>query len=160
MDRSTDRTGEGCTYFVTTKFWEDIFWFKAMKAAQIVVEKLLEYRDNGDYLLHDFALTPSCLRLIVTPCSLPLEKCVQLIKGGSSSELHKVRGNRTDIWQAGYEQVLIENSVAYKAHRQFVIQSPVFEKLAQKPESWEWSSASGRYRLDAAPLRLTEKAAR
>ena len=66
MGRLTHRTGEGWTYFVTTKSWENTFWFQVIKAAQIVIEKMLEYRDKENYLLHDFVLMPNHLHLILT----------------------------------------------------------------------------------------------
>src|SRR5208337_713661 len=154
MGRLAHRTGEGWTYFVTTKSWENVFWFKVIKAAAIVVEKVLDCRDKGDYLLHDFVLMPNRLHIILTPSSVSLEKCMQLIKGGSSFEIHKLRGSRTEVWQQGYFEFLIKNWAAYKTKRDFVNLSPVVEKLVEKAELWEWGSAGGKYRLDPIPQRL------
>jgi len=82
MSRLTHTTGSGWTYFVTTKAWNSSFLFQVMKTAEITVRKMLEYRNKGNYCLHDFVLMPNHLHVILTPASL--EKCMQLIKGGSS----------------------------------------------------------------------------
>jgi REP element-mobilizing transposase RayT len=72
MGRLTHRTGEGWTYFVTTKSWEGTFWFQVIRSAQIVVDKMLEHRDKANYLLHDFVLMPNHLHLILTPKMDPI----------------------------------------------------------------------------------------
>ncbi|HXL23507.1 MAG TPA: transposase [Candidatus Dormibacteraeota bacterium] len=154
MGRLTHRTSPGSTYFVTTKSWENTFWFQAIKAAQIVVGKMLEYRDKGNYLLHDFVLMPNHLHLILTPASASLEKCMQLIKGGSSFEIHKLRGSRTEIWQAGFHESRIRDFAGYKIKADYVRFNPVMAKLVEKPEEWPYSSANGLFLLDAIPQGL------
>ena len=154
MGRLTHRTGEGWTYFVTTKSWESTFWFQVTKAAQIVVGKMLEYRDKGNYLLHDFVLMPNHLHLILTPSSASLEKCMQLIKGGSSFEIHKLRGSRTEIWQSGFHESRVKSWADYQKKRDYVMFNPVAAKLVECPEDWPLSSATGKYTLDPIPQGL------
>jgi REP element-mobilizing transposase RayT len=89
MGRLTHRTKPGWTYFVTTKSWQSSFLFQSKEIAQIVIAKLLEYRDKENYLLHDFVLMPNHLHLILTSAAdVTLEKAIQLIKGGSSHAIH------------------------------------------------------------------------
>jgi putative transposase len=105
MGRLTHRTSPGWTYFVTTKAWQNASVFHVQETAEIVVSKILEYRDRGSYLLHEFVLMPDHLHLILTPTvSVSLEKAIQLIKGGSSHEIHRVRGNKMPIWQSGFHE--------------------------------------------------------
>jgi REP-associated tyrosine transposase len=154
MGRLTHRTGEGWTYFVTTKSWESTSWFQVTKAAQIVVGKMLEYRDKGNYLLYDFVLMPNHLHLILTPSSASLEKCMQLIKGGSSFEIHKLRGSRTEIWQSGFHESRVKSWADYQKKRDYVMFNPVAAKLVECPEDWPFSSATGKYALDPIPQGL------
>ena len=154
MGRLTHRTGEGWTYFVTTKSWENTFWFQVIKAAQIVVEKMLEYRDKENYRLHDFVLMPNHLHLILTPSSASLEKCMQLIKGGSSFEIHKLRGSRTEIWQPGFHESRVKDWADYQKERDYVMFNPVTGKLVEMPELWPHGSASGQFKLDPIPQGL------
>lgn len=154
MGRLTHRTGPGWTYFVATKSWENTFWFQATKAAQIVVGKMLEYRASGNYLLHDFVLMPNHLHLILTPDASSLEKCMQLIKGGSSFEIHKLRGSRAAIWQSGFHESRVKSWKEYQTKRDYVNFNPVAAKLVERPEDWEFSSASRKYALDPIPQGL------
>ena len=154
MGRLRHRTSPGCTYFVTTKSWENTFWFQAVRAAQIVVAKMLEYRDKGNYLLHDFVLMPNHLHLILTPTSASLEKCMQLIKGGSSFEIHKLRGSRAEIWQSGFHESRIRDSTVYKIKADYIHFNPVTAKLVERPEDWPYSSACGSFVLDPVPQGL------
>jgi putative transposase len=154
MGRLTHRTGPGFTYFVTTNSWESTFWFQAEKAAETVVGKMLEYRDKGNYLLHDFVLMPNHLHLILTPTSASLEKCMQLIKGGSSFEIHKLRGSRTEIWQSGFHDSRVRSWADYQTKKDYVLFNPVAAKLVERPELWPYGSASGHFRLDPIPQGL------
>jgi len=154
MGRLAHRTGEGWTYFVTTKAWESQFLLQADETARIIVAKLLEYRDKGNYLLHDFVLMPNHLHLILTPSSATLEKCMQLIKGGSSFEIHKLRRSRTEIWQAGFHESRVTSWTEYQKKRDYVWFNPVAAKLVERPELWAYGSASGRFALDPIPQGL------
>jgi putative transposase len=154
MGRLTHRTGPAWTYFVTTKSWESTFGFQAEKAAEIVVAKMLAYRDKGNYLLHDFVLMPNHLHLILTPASASLEKCMQLIKGGSSFEIHKLRGSRAEIWQSGFHDSRVRGWREYQTKRDYVVFNPVAAKLVERPELWSYGSASGQFRLDPIPQGL------
>jgi putative transposase len=154
MGRLRHRTGEGWTYFVTTKSWESTFWFQVTEAAEIVVGKMLEYRDQGNYLLHDFVLMPNHLHLILTPSSASLEKCMQLIKGGSSFEIHKLRGKGSEIWQSGFHESRVKSWSDYEKKRDYVIFNPVAAKLVERPELWPYGSACDQFRLDPIPQGL------
>jgi hypothetical protein len=64
MGRPTNHTGPDETYFITTK--QSTFLFQVEETANIVVGKISD-RAKGNYLLHDFALMPNHLPLILTP---------------------------------------------------------------------------------------------
>lgn len=154
MGRLTHRTGPGWTYFVTTKSWESTFLFQSVRTAEIVVGKMLEYRDKGNYSLHDFVVMPNHLHLILTPLASSLEKCMQLIKGGSSFEINKLQGGRTAIWQSGFHESRVKSWEEYRTKRDYVNFNPVAAKLVERPEDWEFSSASRKYLLDPIPQGL------
>src|SRR6267378_1390098 len=135
MPRLTHRTSPGWTYFVTTKAWQNVSVFQVQESAEIVVGKILEYRDKKNYLLHEFVLMPNHLHLLLTPSeTVSLEKAVQLIKGGSSHEIHIVRRN--------------------KMQTDYIRFNPIAAKLVEEPQDWRFCSASGRYELDPIPQGL------
>jgi putative transposase len=155
MGRLRHCTSPDWTYFVTTKTWQSTFVFQVRETAEIVVRKILEYRDRRNYLLHEFVLMPNHLHLLLTPSpSVTLEKVIQLIKGGSSHEIHKVRGSDVPIWQSGFHESRVRDWLDYKKKSDYVRFNPVAAKLVEQPQGWRFGSASGHYQLDPIPQRL------
>lgn len=79
---------------------------------------------------------------------------MQLIKGGSSYEIHRVHGSKTAIWQSGFYDWTIRNAEEYAAKSQYIRMNPVEARLVLRAEEWEFGSASDAYRLDPAPESL------
>jgi putative transposase len=155
MSRLTRRTKPGWTYFVTTKTAQNISVFQVKQVADIVIAKMLEYRSKGNYLLHDFVLMLNHLHLILTPTDqVSLEKCMQLIKGGSSHEIHKVRGNKMEIWQSGFHESRVIDSTDYNRKTDYIRFNAVVAKLVERPENYPFSSASRQFDCDAIPQGL------
>ena len=155
MARLTHRTSPGWTYFVTTKAWQGMSVFQVQETADIVVNKILEYRDKENYLIHEFVLMPNHLHLILTPAeSVSLEKAIQLIKGGSSHEIHRVRGNKMQIWQSGFHESRVTDWMDYKKKADYVQFNPIVAKLVGRPQDWLYGSASDNYQLDPVPQGL------
>ena len=152
---SSHHTNPGWTYFITTKATQNISVFQVKEVVDIVVTKMLEYRSKGNYLLHDFVLLPNHLHVILTPTdSVTLLKCPQLIKGGSSHEIHRVRDNKMQIWQSGFHKSRVTNSIDYKKESDHIRFNPVVAKLVERPERWPFSSASGQFECDPIPQGL------
>ena len=155
MGRLTHRTKPGWTYFITTKAAQSISVFQVKEVADIVITKMLEYRSKGHYLLHDFVLMPNHLHVILTSAdTVSLEKCMQLIKGGSSHEIHKIRGNKMQIWQSGFHESRVIDSTDYNRKTDYICFNPVVAKLVERPENYPFSSASGQFECDPIPQGL------
>jgi len=155
MGKLIHRTGPACTYFVTTKTWQNRALFKVEKVAEILADRLIECRDRGTYLLHEFIIMPDHLHLLLTPGNTTsLEKAIMLIKGGSSHEIHRIRGHKMEIWQAGFHDWTIRDEADYRGRREYIRMNPVKAGLVEKPEDWAFGSASGKFQLDPMPERL------
>jgi putative transposase len=155
MGRLHHRTAIGSTYFVTTKAAQSIAVFQVREIAEIVIAKLLHYRMAGAYQLHEFVLMPNHLHLLVTPAgSISLEKAMQLIKGGSSHEIHQQRGSRMEVWQAGFHEATIRDTADYLSRVRYIQMNPVAAGLVARAEDWPWGSASGQFALDPIPQGL------
>jgi putative transposase len=149
------RTSPGSTYFVTTKAWQNVSVFQVSQMAEVVISKIVEYRDRENYLLHEFVLMPNHLHLILTPTeSVSLEKAIQLIKGGSSHEIYRVRGNKMQIWQSGFHESRVTDWMDCKKKADYVRFNPVVAKLVDRPQDWPFGSASGKCQLDPIPQGL------
>jgi putative transposase len=152
MSTPSHRTAPGSSYFVTTKCWQGRSLFQVTEIAEIVVTALFHYRDRNAYLLHEFVLMPNHLHLLLTPAATTsLEKAIQLIKGGSSHQIHKVRANEMEIWQKGFYDWTIRDRDDWRTKSEYIRMNPVRAKVVERPEDWPYSSANARFALDPMP---------
>jgi putative transposase len=155
MGRLTHRTAPGFTYFVTTKTWENRALFQVTETAKILIECIIHYRDKGSYLLHEFVVMPDHLHLLLTPAGkTSLEKAMQLIKGGSSHQIHQQSGRKIQIWSPGFHEESIRDHRDYQCKIEYIHMNPVHAHLAEKPQDWPHSSVASGFHLDAEPERL------
>jgi len=149
MSRLTHRTGAGYRYFVTTKTWQNRALFQVPEVAQIVTGQIVHYRSEGAYLLHAFVVMPDHIHLLLTPAAtMSLERAVQYIKGGSSHRIHAERGQQMSIWQPGFHDWTVRDEADFQAKVAYIHLNPVRAHLADSPELWPYSSASGRFAMD------------
>src|SRR5947209_1600036 len=159
MGRLQHRTAPESTYFVTTKSWANRAIFQVTESAEILIEILLRHRVSGAYLLHEFVLMPDHLHLLLTPGhTTTLEKAMQLIKGGSSFEIHKRCGNYMEIWQPGFHEWTVRNPQDFVSKVQYIRMNPVAAGLVMTQEQWLYSSAFPKFVLDPVPSRLVSGA--
>src|SRR5947209_7893616 len=132
MGRLKHRTAPGSTYFVTTKGAGNRAIFQVTDNATILIEVLLRHRNAGAYLLHEFVVMPDHLHLLLTPShTTTLEKAMQLIKGGSSFEIHKRRGHHIEIWQPGFHEWTVRYAQDFAGKVQYIRMNPVEAKLVR-----------------------------
>ena len=157
MGRLRHRTAPGCTYFVTTKTWQNRAVLQVSESAEIVIECMLRYRDAGAYLLHEFVIMPNHLLLILTPSmENSLEKAMMLIKGGSSHSIHQQRESKMQMWAPGFHESTIRDWTDYSAKAKYIRENPVAAHLTDQPSKWPFGSASGRFQIDDPPKRLRQ----
>jgi putative transposase len=155
MSRLTHGTSAGWTYFVTTNAFQSANVLQVYEVATIVIGKLLEYRDKGNYLLHEFVVMPNHLHILITPSdTTTLERCMQLIKGGSSHEIHRIRGGGMPVWQSSFHDARVKNWNDYRIKVDYIRFNPVTAKLVARPEEWRFGSTGGQYKLDPIPQGL------
>jgi putative transposase len=155
MSAPKHRTAPGSSYFVTTRCWQGRTIFHVPELAQILIKTMLDYRQQGAYLLHEFVVMPDHLHLILTPSSATsLEKAVQLIKGGSSHRIHLCRGHKMEIWQKSFGDRTIRDVADWQSKVEYIRMNSARAKLVERPEDWPQSSASGSFELDPTPAKF------
>jgi putative transposase len=143
------------TYFITSRTWESRKLFIKPPVCEIVLETLLHYREQENYLLHSFVLMPDHLHIILTPGpGIALERAIQFIKGGSARRISQALSFRLPVWQRGYTDHRIRDAQDYENHLRYIEQNPVKQGLAVSPGEYPWSSASGHFSVDAFPQGL------
>ena len=128
------------TYFVTsvTLGRRNIF----QGNAAVLCETMMHYRKEGHYALHGFVVMPDHFHALITPSpEIALERCVQFIKGGSA---HRI--GRGKIWQKGFNQQGVRDSLSYDAFLRYMEENP--EKRGLR----EWPFVASRMGLDLDPM--------
>ena len=123
--------------------------------ATLLLETLSGYRMQGKFQLHEFAVMPNHVHLLVTPGrEVTLERVVQFIKGEFSFRAGKELGFKGETWQRGYVDHRIRDAQDYAQHREYIHMDPVHAHLCESASAFAYSSANPAHLLDAAPQGL------
>src|SRR5258706_2737306 len=140
------------TFFVTTNCHERRAIFLDAARATLLLDVLAVNRTEKRFQLHEFAIMPDHLHLLITPAEeVSLEKAVQFIKGGFSFRVKKELGFRDEVWQQSFTEHRVKDAADYAQHREYIRMNPVEAKLVQVPEEYGYSSATPRAQLDECP---------
>ena len=104
------------------------------RMAQLLVDVLAENRRKKRFLLHEFVIMPNHFHLLLTPAAeVPLEKVLQLIKGGFSYRAKREIHFASEIWQASFVNHRIRDAEDYKHHHTYIGENPVNAGLSERP---------------------------
>ena len=132
------------TFFVTTVTWQRTPLFRNPQTAELMMDVLAHYGEQSRYALHEFAVMPDHLHLLITPATdISLERAVQLIKGGFSYRLEKSKGGL--VWQESFTNHRIRDEQDYADHSEYIRMNPVRAKLVERPELYPYSSAATKF---------------
>lgn len=153
MGRLIRRIHQPGVYFITTQTWQRRKLFQKPATAEIVINQLLACRDRGFYQLHQFVLMPDHLHILLTPGSdHSLEQALQMIKGGSSHKIGTQLCTPWPVWQPGFHDRFVRDEIEYHNFANYIKQNPLKRRLAETPERYPWSSATGQFLLDPSPF--------
>jgi putative transposase len=119
--------------------------------ARLFLVTLYSYRRQGKFQLHAFVLMPEHFHLLLTPEGVPLERAVQLIKGGYSHAVRGRWGSTMEIWERGFTDHRIRDAEDFEHHRMYIHRNPVERKLVEQPSEFRYCSAFPGFRLDSWP---------
>ena len=143
------------TFFISATAWGRRSVFQTDRMARLFLDVLRENREKRRFQLHDFVLMRNHFHALLTPAAeTSLEKCVQYIKGGFSFRAKRELGFTGEIWQAGYNEHRVKDASDYQQHVRYIHENPVRAGICGSPREYEYSSANGRYEVDAAPEHL------
>ena len=140
------------TFFVTAATWGRRAIFRAEPMAQLFIDTLQRYRSQDKFRLYEFVLMPDHFHALLTPApDTPLEKAVQLIKGGFSFRAKKELGSNLEVWGTGYTEHRVKDADDYRQHVAYIHENPVRANLAETPLGYLYGSASGKWEIDPTP---------
>jgi putative transposase len=112
--------------------------FQVTANADLLHHTLLDYRDQGRFLLHSFVIMPDHFHAILTPApDVSLEKAMQYIKGGFSYRLK----SKLDVWMRSFNQTQILSEEMYTSTVKYIEQNPVRRGLVGSADEYPHSSA-------------------
>ncbi len=136
------------TFFITSVTAQRRTLFQHATTADLLLDVFLHYREQRRYQLHDFVVMPDHFHALITPAAeISLERAVQFIKGGFSFRLKSI----SPVWQASFTNHRIRDGQDFEQHREYIRMNPLRAGLVRKPEDYPYSSAIGRFALDAMP---------
>ena len=141
------------TYFITSSTFQKNSLFQSERMAQLFIDVRFHYRDQKNYLLHEFVLTPDHFHLLITP-TLSLERTLQLIKGGFSYRAKKELEFNGEIWEKGCYDRRVRDIDDFHAFRRYIRENPVKKGLAFVDHEFRYTSARAEFVLDELPPRL------
>jgi putative transposase len=142
------------TYFVTSVTAQRRRLFDVLTNADLLCRTLLDYRNQGRFLLHAFVVMPDHFHAIITPApEVSLEKAMQYIKGGFSFRLKSKR----DVWMRSFNETQILSEEKFIAAVRYIEQNPIRRGLAESVAEYAYSSAVCKA-LDPMPAHLRKAA--
>src|SRR5580692_10268386 len=105
------------TYFITFQTFQRKSFFRNERWAIALLNTIHRYTNEFD--LHDFVIMPDHVHLLISP-QKPLERIVQLIKGGYSFSARRAFEWTGDIWQPGFTDHRIRDEHDYLEHLAYI----------------------------------------
>jgi putative transposase len=137
------------TYALTTGTYQRRVLLVRTTNAELLIDVMFRYRDQGRYKLHGFAVMPEHLHVLLTPSTgQTIQRCAQFIKDGFSYELRaEFRGQ---VWQPGFYEHRIRDCVDFRNQLEYIAANPMRRGLSKH------GFVHSRYleRLDPMPMEL------
>lgn len=128
------------TYFVTAVTAQRRSLFQVTNNADLLQKTILDYRNQGKFLLHAFVIMPDHFHAVITPApDVSLEKAMQFIKGGFSFRLK----SQFDIWERSFNEAQIVTAEKFRNGVRYIHENPVRRGLVTSAEEYLYSSATG-----------------
>jgi putative transposase len=105
------------TYFATFQIARRQCFFRNERWSRLFLATLNHYMDQIG--LHDFVVMPDHVHLLLSP-QVPLERAIQLVKGGFSFQTKRELQWRGDIWQAGFSDHRIRDVIDLDTHLKYI----------------------------------------
>jgi putative transposase len=105
------------TYFVSFQTAGRLPFFRNERWAIMLLNTLQRYTDS--YALHDFVILHDHVHLLLSP-DCPLEKAVQLIKGGYSFQARREFAWKGELWQPGFTDHRVRDFSDFEAHLGYI----------------------------------------
>jgi putative transposase len=141
------------TYAITILTYQRHRIFQRTINAELMIETLFRYRDQGRFALHASVVMPDHIHALITPAvDTTTAKCLQLIKGGFSFAVRKQF--QGDVWHTGYHEHRIRDLQDFESQGFYIANNPTRKKYSDYP----YVHTAYKDRLDSVPTHLKTEA--
>jgi REP-associated tyrosine transposase len=148
-------TSNSRTFFATSSIYDKRSLLQSQRSANLFVDVLFHYRNESNYLLHEFVVMPDHFHVLLTVGSqISIEKAMQFIKGGFAFRAARELGFHTPIWQKGFSETRVSEPGAYARFKNYIYENPVARGLALHASGFRFSSACRQWQMDPVPQGL------
>ncbi len=120
----------------------------------LVLKQLARQHANDEFLLFAYVIMPSHVHLLIAPKAAGLISVMREFKSCTGMVLAKARCSRRPIWQPRYFDFVLRRVGDFWDKLEYIHENPVEAGLAEKPESWVWSSAAHYGRTVPVPVSI------
>ena len=130
------------TYFITICAHMQQNLFQRAEVAELTVATFLNYRDAGEFELHEYVVMPNHIHLLLSLNDHQrLSRVIQLIKGGFSHSLREHGLVFRAVWEQRYYDRCVRDANEFAAFSRYIRQNPVRKYLVANAEDYPYSSA-------------------
>ena len=140
------------TFFISATAWQRRPIFLSEPNSSLLLEILFRYRDDGKYLLHEFAIVPDMFHALLTPAENSLEEAVDCITDEFATRTRVAP--TTQVWQKNIAVYRVRDAPDYDRVCRCIRMSPVWLGWALNSEEYPCSSANPQFRVDTVPPAL------
>jgi putative transposase len=140
------------TYFLSTVAAGRRNLFQKTQHAELFIDTVRGHHVRGRFDIHAFVVMPDHIHLLLTPGDrITLERAVTFVKGTFSYRMKKELGYLLDVWAEGYHDERIRSVEHCVDVIDYIEMNPVWRGLVGTAREFPFSSASGRWRMNALP---------
>jgi putative transposase len=143
------------TYALTTATHQRRALFVRTANADLLMQTLFRYRDQGRYQLHGFAIMPDHVHVLLTPAhDQTIERCAQCIKGGFSFQVRQLF--KGEVWQPGFHEHRIRDEEDFRNQLGYIAANPERRGL----RDYEFVHTRHLEQIDSMPVSLVAQSLR
>ncbi len=145
--------GHGFPSLVTTNAAQRRPIFRERQAAEELLRVIAEVRTEEHVDVNAYVIMPDHVHLVLSVHRrTSLGRVLQLIKGRFAWRYNRDRNRSGKVWQDRFHEKALRSEAELLRALEYVENNPVTGGLADRPEYYLWSSASGHARGQAKSL--------
>jgi putative transposase len=144
-------------YFLTTNTENKAAIFGDSRNCKILLVTLEYFKLVLDYRLYGFCIMPDHLHLVIHPVGIyNFSYIMKMIKGSFTRRLNKVDGKIGKIWQKGFYDECIRDSLHLLRVLEYMHNNPLKAGLVHEPEQYLYSSYNHYFQAAYQPNYIIE----